>query len=238
MSETERERLEGAAQHFSTYGGAEGRVVEFGYRSIEPWLTGATCLELGPADGQLTAHLRTRFDTVISVEGSESFATTLRSTHGEPGNHRIVVSLFEEYEPTIKFDVIVAARIMEHVDDPVGLYEILKGWIAPGGSLIIQVPNALSFHRLLGVKLGALTRPDELNEHDIQVGHRRVYDKQMLIGELEKAGWEIIEFKGAFFKVFSNKQMDEWFTPELMDAFYALGSDFPDNATVISVRCR
>jgi trans-aconitate methyltransferase len=233
----ERQRLEGAAQKYSTYGGAEGRCIEYGFDSIRPWFKGEACLELGPADGQLTSLLRNDFKSVISVEGSETFAQTLRSTLGETDQHRIVCSLFEEYVPNEQADTIVAARIMEHVDDPQGLYQRMKSWISPGASLIVQVPNALSFHRLLGVKLGLMSDPHDLNERDHMLGHRRIYDHVMLEKELRDAGWKVQAFKGCFFKLLSNQQMDDWLSPEVMNGLDALGADFPDNASIISALC-
>lgn len=230
--------LDEAAKHFSTYGGAEGRCVEYGYESVRPWFNGSTCLELGPADGQLTSLLRSDFRSVVSVDGSQAFVDGLRATHGETDEHKIVYSLFEDFEPATPFDTIVAARIMEHVDAPVPLYERMKRWLAPGGVLIVQVPNALSFHRLLGVKLGALASPYELNERDHLVGHQRVYDRAQLEGELTAAGWTIAGFRGMFLKFLSNAQMDEFFSSEMLDALDALGADFPENASMISVVAR
>lgn len=237
MESHESDRLDQAAGTFSTFGGTEGVGIRYGYESIRPWLCGNTCLELGPADGQLTSLLREDFRHVVSVDGSEVFVQTLQETFGFDEHHAIVASLFEEYAPDEQFDTIVAARIMEHVDSPIEIFRRMRNWVSGRGRLIVQVPNANSFHRLLGVKMGQLETQHSLNERDIAVGHRRVYDWQMLETDLSQGGWTIEAKSGCFFKPFSNAQLDEMATPALYEGLYQLGKDFPDYGAVISACC-
>jgi len=131
----------------------------------------------------------------------------------------------------------LASHVLEHVDDPVAVMAKARSWVAPGGRLLVLVPNANSLHRLLGVKMGLLSRPDELNEMDRQLAHRRVYDQQLLASHIREAGWSIANTGGAYLKPLSNKQMEDWFSPELMDGFYELGKEFPDLCVVIYAVC-
>jgi SAM-dependent methyltransferase len=41
-----------------------------------------------------------------------------------------------------RFDVVTALHVLEHVPDPVRLVRRMVEWLAPGGLLIIEVPNA------------------------------------------------------------------------------------------------
>ena len=43
---------------------------------------------------------------------------------------------------TGEFDVISAYHVLEHVPDPVGAVRRMLGWLAPGGLLVVEVPNA------------------------------------------------------------------------------------------------
>jgi SAM-dependent methyltransferase len=41
-----------------------------------------------------------------------------------------------------EFDLITALHVLEHVPDPVGAVRRMLAWLAPGGLLVIEVPNA------------------------------------------------------------------------------------------------
>jgi len=40
------------------------------------------------------------------------------------------------------FDVVTAFHVLEHVPDPIAVVRRMLDWLAPGGRLIIEVPNA------------------------------------------------------------------------------------------------
>jgi len=40
------------------------------------------------------------------------------------------------------FDVLTAFHLLEHVPDPVAVVRRMLEWLAPGGLVIIEVPNA------------------------------------------------------------------------------------------------
>jgi 2-polyprenyl-3-methyl-5-hydroxy-6-metoxy-1,4-benzoquinol methylase len=48
-----------------------------------------------------------------------------------------------------RFDVIIAADVLEHLVDPWAALRTLRSWAAPGAVLAVSVPN-LRFYRLLG----------------------------------------------------------------------------------------
>jgi len=76
-----------------------------------------------------------------------------------------------------KYDVVCLMGILEHVEDPVGL---LKAAGRCSSTIFITVPNAESFHRYLGVELGMIDDIHQLDSQDVAIGHRRVYDHNML----------------------------------------------------------
>jgi SAM-dependent methyltransferase len=63
-----------------------------------------------------------------------------------------------------EFDVISAYHVLEHVPDPVGAVRRMLGWLAPGGLLVVEVPNAGGLGaRLFGRAWSGLELPRHLS---------------------------------------------------------------------------
>lgn len=193
---------------------------------------GDRCLELGPAEGIVTEHLADAFASLTVVDGSASFCLDLAARFPSA---TVVNALFEEYTPSHPFDTVVLGHVLEHVIDPVGLLERIRGWVAPGGVLLATVPNAHSLHRQAAVLMGLLPTEDSLNETDHRYGHRRVYDMAGLHADCAAAGWTVTASGGYWLKPVSNAQLAEQWTPEMLDAYLRLGEQYPDAAAEIYV---
>lgn len=209
------------------------RLIGFRFETISPWLSGRDCLELGPGSGESTFSLVDIFESVTVVEGSK---TLLANLPAHPKLEKIH-SLFENFEPRKSFDFILADHVLEHVEDPRTILNRMKNWLAPGGKIVVGVPNANSLHRLAAVKMGLLSSQFELNERDHILGHRRVYSMEGLIQDLQNSGLTIIHTGGVFLKCLSNGQMEKNFSEEMIAGFYELGKDLPEIAAEIFAVC-
>jgi 2-polyprenyl-3-methyl-5-hydroxy-6-metoxy-1,4-benzoquinol methylase len=182
----------------------------------------------------MTELLLAHFEDVSIVEGSSDYVdSVLERLPGVKGYN----SLFETFEPPEKYDNIVMAHILEHVEDPVAVLRRATEWLAPSGRIHIIVPNANSIHRLVGVKMGMLEAPTDLNEDDVRIGHRRVYTSEALLADIDASGVRVVERTGIFFKPISNSQIEQQWSQEMIEGFYELGKDFPDLATELLVVC-
>jgi 2-polyprenyl-3-methyl-5-hydroxy-6-metoxy-1,4-benzoquinol methylase len=195
---------------------------------------GRRCLELGPAEGILTEFLTRSFDHVTAVEGSGKFAEALKARLPELN---VVHAMFEDYRPAEPFDTIVLGHVLEHVEAPRQLLVQVASWLAPGGVICSAVPNARSIHRQAAVLLRMLPAEDAMNEADIHHGHRRIYNPESFRSEFIAAGLDLEAFGGYWLKPLSNSQLESW-TPEMLDAFMALGERYPDIAAEIYVVAR
>ncbi len=77
-------------------------------------------LELGPATGYMTRVMRERGNRVVAIELDEEMAR-----HAEPHCERLIVGDLEDLDLAAefgedRFDVIVAADVLEHLRDPLG----------------------------------------------------------------------------------------------------------------------
>ena len=209
------------------------RLIRFRYETIKPKFVGTRALELGPADGQMTQFLVDYFKDLTVVDAS---ADLLAQIPGRPGLTK-VHSLFEEFSPANGFDTIILEHILEHVEDPVGLLARAKQWLFPHGRLFAGVPNGHSIHRLAAVKMGLLEHPCHLNTRDHALGHRRVYTHATFRADIERSGLCVQEMGGVYFKPLSNAQIQANWTEEMIQGFYQLGKDFPENAAEIYAVC-
>lgn len=231
---SEAGRIEGLANwYLKDQTDFDVRMIRFRYDSIKPYLRGLRGLELGPAEGQMTRFLVDHFETLTVVEGSGELLATV------PNSANIVKihAMFEQFEPSEPFDTVVMEHILEHVERPVELLMRAKGWLAPGGRIIVGVPNANSIHRLVAVKMGLLTHPAQLNSRDLALGHRRVYSTATLAVDIAAAGLRREASGGVFFKPLSNQQIQEHWTEDMIRGFFELGKDFPDSAAEIYSVC-
>lgn len=48
--------------------------------------------------------------------------------------------------PPQRFDLIIMAHVLEHIDDAAGMLSQLRDWLAPAGLLVVQVPTNEARH--------------------------------------------------------------------------------------------
>jgi 2-polyprenyl-3-methyl-5-hydroxy-6-metoxy-1,4-benzoquinol methylase len=190
-------------------------------------------LDLGCADGLLTARLADKHQRVVAVDASAiRVERTRKATAGR--NVEVRQSYFEDFSPAAgeRFDAVVLGCIIEHLDDPVALLSRCRDWLGDGGRVIAVVPNGRSVHRRAGVHMGLLPTLDALGEADDALDHKRVYTLDRLRDEFEAAGLRVEKTGGVLFKPLPNRKMAE-LSPELVDAYEALGRELPDLAAEI-----
>lgn len=223
----ETSALEGIAQNSLYAAGVNTDTVLYSYEVFKRHFRGTTMLEMGPAEGVMTRLLaQTDFELSV-VEGAESFCNDLRERYpGMEVNH----SLFEDFAPTKKYDNIVLGHVLEHVEDPVDILSRAREWLTEDGIILAAVPNAHSLHRQAAVIMGLLTHEQQMNDADRHHGHRRVYTSEAIRHDFMQAGLNVEVFGGYWMKPVSNKQIEDNWTPEMLNAFMKLGERYPDIA--------
>lgn len=232
----ERDRLESIARAFgSDYDFDAVFQLRLG-ELLKPLVNGKHVLDVGCASGVMSSVLVTAAKDVDLLDGSAEYIDEARKRLAGHANVRYYAELFETYKPDRHYEVVTCSHVLEHVLDPIDLLERMKAWLAPGGTMIVCVPNALSVHRLLGVEMGFLQKPTDLSERDHQIGHRRVYDAQTLAADIRKAGLRHGDLKGILLKPFPNAQMNA--LPEaIVKGLLDVGSRMPNYASEIYYEC-
>jgi hypothetical protein len=83
--------------------------------------------------------------------------------------------------------------------------------------------------------MGLLKHEKELNDNDLYHGHRRVYDAESFRADFIAAGLKVEHFGGYWIKPLSNRQIEESWTEQMVDAFMLLGERYPEIAAEMVV---
>lgn len=169
---------------------------------------GGSLLDLACGDGLITSMFAQHFDRVVGVDASHTHVSEAKKRLPEAD---FFECLIEDFESDEKFDAIFLLDILEHVLDPVLILRKAAGFLKEQGILIAHVPNAMAINRRLAVLMGTLNSCHELSPFDLKIaGHRRAYELDTLIRDVETAGLKIFHTGGIFYKMLSTAQMD-WF---------------------------
>lgn len=185
-------------------------------------------VELGLGDGVFTGMLSQFFKKVIAVDGSSLTIKQVRERLEKKDNIEYILSYIEDLKLDCRIDNIVMSHLLEHIEKPVEALKHLSSFMNKKTILYVSVPNSMSIHRQVAVKMGILKQVDELNETDNRLGHYRVYSPELFNEHILKAGLKIIKFGGSMIKPITNAQIEKYWTKEMIKGFIALGEDYPE----------
>ena len=134
-------------------------------------------LDVGCGDGLFFPRLR-EFGEPQGIELDPRVVTD--EGRGRGSIH--IGPLDERFRPGRLFGLVVAADVIEHVEDDVDLLRRTRALTRPGGNLLLTVPAMSQLW----------TRHDEVNQH-----HRR-YHRRDLARVLEAAGYQPLELRYLF----------------------------------------
>ncbi len=100
---------------------------------------GGRALEMGCADGGMTALLAPLVEKLVAVDVSEASVRALAERRLSHVDAR--VSLAESFEPQERFDWIIMSEFLEHVRNPGLLVTRALEWLTPSGRLLASSPE-------------------------------------------------------------------------------------------------
>lgn len=139
-------------------------------------------------------------------------------------------------------DLVIVSGVIHETAEPEALLQASLRWLRPGGHLLVSVPNAWSFHRLLAVQMGLAEAPEALSERNRLLGQPRVYRphdlRELVVGTL---GLQEVSLDGYLFKPFTHAQMAS-LLPSLGEhgaqGLIELGRQFPLQGAEIALLAR
>ncbi len=74
-----------------------------------------------------------------------------------------------------RFDLLLAFEVLEHIEDDAGTLAQWRGWLRPGGRMLMSVPARMA----------------RWSQSDVWAGHFRRYERQGLLDLIRRTGFEI-----------------------------------------------
>lgn len=106
-------------------------------KTFPPWLGEGRLLDVGCATGRFLQLMASVGWRVSGIELDPEAAAKARTVTPEV----IVGDPAELALRPAAFDVVTAFHVVEHLPDPAGAVRNMLSWLAPGGLLVIEVPN-------------------------------------------------------------------------------------------------
>lgn len=146
------------------------------------------------------------------------------------------------YKLNDKYDFIVCSSLLHEVEEPRKLLQAIRAKCNENTVIHINVPNAKSMHRLLGMVMHILKDCHDASEANIEFQQNTVFDIFMLKNIVEEEGFRILEEGSYFIKPFSHAQMYELLNngiinDEVLDGLNALSEFMPEYGSEIYVNC-
>jgi 2-polyprenyl-3-methyl-5-hydroxy-6-metoxy-1,4-benzoquinol methylase/glycosyltransferase involved in cell wall biosynthesis len=148
---------------------------------------GARVLDVGCASGYLGAALAERGCRIWGVDQDER---ALQGA-GDAYEELLAVDLERIDElpwPEESFDVVVAADVLEHLRDPVAVLRLLERYLAPGGRLVVSLPNVANASVRLPLLFGRFAYTET---GILDATHVRLYTFETARALLDSCGFRV-----------------------------------------------
>jgi 2-polyprenyl-3-methyl-5-hydroxy-6-metoxy-1,4-benzoquinol methylase len=210
------------------------KAIEFG--------RGKSILDIGCGIGQFTPMFLKKFKRVVGLDPSEKYLKVARKANNKV---EYIVGYGETFKLNEKFDTITMNMLLEHVDDPIALLKNCKKHLKKGGIILVQVPNANSVTRRLGVLMGLIDNIQNISERERNFyGHQRAYTLGKLKVDVVKAGLKIIKSGGILYTPLPNeilgkicKENGKKWTEKFLQALVEFGKDRPEDCANLYIIC-
>lgn len=227
--------LNQVASAHNTHADFDAVLARCGARIIAPQLRGLRVLECGCSTGVMTEVFLESARELHVVEGSPVYARQVEERL--KGRLKMFCALFEEFTAKEPYDALVFAHVLHHLEKPVDMLRLVSAWVKPGGAIHITVPNVLSFHRQLGVAMGAAKSVDDTSPRNAFFNQPGRFTRERLVQTVEAAGLRVQECMGFLFKPFPHDIMNSMSLPEaVLDGLFEMGRKYPDLACQIYLR--
>ena len=165
-----------------------------------------TVLEVGCGAGRFGLALRKRQESMgkeIIMTGIEFDSTVALEAKGV--FHKLLVGDFASLAPQLpsaQWDCVIGNDVLEHLENPWAALSQCLRLLAPGGHLVLSVPNVRFFGNVKSLVLNGQWRYEDSGILDRT--HLRFFTRASLAEDVRAAGFEILSIQGI------NRQVHGW----------------------------
>jgi ubiquinone/menaquinone biosynthesis C-methylase UbiE len=119
----------------------DNRSLEADYATLIPLLKpGMRVLDVGCGTGAISKGIAERIGPngyVTGIDNTEKFITSGKETYQHINNLELIYADIFQFEPAEKFDLIVSARVLQWLNNPVDALKRFKKLLKPGGQVSV-----------------------------------------------------------------------------------------------------
>jgi 2-polyprenyl-3-methyl-5-hydroxy-6-metoxy-1,4-benzoquinol methylase len=191
------------------------------------YASGENVLEMGAGDQVMTPLLCKKYTNVTTIEGSETLLANLRDKMSNAQNWNGIHTLFEDYIPQDRYDLVFCTYVLEHVEYPSDLLRLIADkWLNSDGNVVIAVPHALSLHRRLAMQIGLVSHLSELGSTDAALEHFHCFSFVEMEKIIAQSGLRTKKRSGMFCKPLPNINLSS-LSQRQLEGLFRLGCELP-----------
>ena len=202
-------------------------------------------LEVGCGWDSIANHWQ-GFERLVIVEPGPQFAEKARKDTAHLSGVQVIEEFLENVGPersTTSYDLILLSSLMHEVPDPEALLASAKALADKQTVIHINVPNALSMHRLLAVEMGLMDSVYAQSALQKSFNQPRIFDLKQLKALANELGLQVMDSGSFLMKPFTHGQMmtlmqQGLLTQEMLDGLWHLARHFPENGSEIYVNLK
>jgi len=186
------------------------------------------------------------FEHCTVVEPAQRFVAAARRQASDRPEISVIASTLEDAYQTVSvrhYDFILASSLLHEIEEPGPILDIVRSLCNTSTIVHINVPNALSFHRLLAVAMGITPSAYARSATQMRMQQYQTFDTATLANLASRHGFSVVD-KGTFFiKPFTHAQMAHLqasglMTEQMLVGLYTLSEQFPEHGSEIWMNLR
>jgi len=179
------------------------------------------------------------------VEPSDKFVKKAKQDTKHLPQVNIVQGLIEEVYAQISddYDLILLSGLLHEVPDAQQLMQTCFDLCTANTVIHINVPNAQSLHRLLGLEMGLIASTHEQSTLQKTLQQPRIFDLTSLNQLALRSGFDVLEQGSYFVKPFTHAQMSQlqqigFLTESILDGLWNLTKHLPNAGSEIYINLK